>query len=70
MDALSHEVVEFGERAHLTTVLKQRHVDTVVSALALVGPGEWTVEENLLHAAIKAGARRFAPSNFAGPVEQ
>jgi hypothetical protein len=69
-NTLTTEVVDFTNQEQLTSVFKKHHVDTVISALFLPNLGEWKVEENLLNAAIEAGVRRFAPSNFAGPVEE
>jgi hypothetical protein len=69
-NTLSIDIIDFVHQDAITTALKKRHVDTVISILFLVGPDEWKIEQNLLNAAVAAGARRFAPSNFAGPVEE
>jgi hypothetical protein len=67
---LQPELIDFHSREQLRVVFKKHNVDTVISALKLQGGDEWKVEVNLLWAAIDAGARRFSPSNYAGPIEK
>jgi hypothetical protein len=70
LSTLYAEVVDFTSSMSLATVFKKHHVDTIISSLALVGADEWKTEDNMLKAGIDAGVKRFAPSNFAGPVER
>ncbi|RHZ60623.1 hypothetical protein CDV55_105778 [Aspergillus turcosus] len=55
--------VDYTSHASLVTALKD--IDTVLSVVLIPGPESITYQLNLLHAAIDAGCRRFAPSEFA-----
>jgi hypothetical protein len=66
--ALVAAPTDFSSHAALKGVFVTHDVDTVISALGLYGE-DWRVEENLLWAAVDAGARRFAPSSWEAPVE-
>ncbi|KAF7155101.1 hypothetical protein CNMCM5623_005309 [Aspergillus felis] len=55
--------VNYTSHTSLVTALKD--IDTVLSVMLIPGPESTTYHLNLLHAAIEAGCRRFAPSEFA-----
>jgi uncharacterized protein YbjT (DUF2867 family) len=51
--------------SHTSLVAALRDIDTVLSVVLIPGPESITYQLNLLNAAIEAGCRRFAPSEFA-----
>lgn len=51
--------------SHASLVAALKDIDTVLSVVLIPGPEFITYQLNLLNAAIDAGCRRFAPSEFA-----
>lgn len=51
--------------SHESLVAALQDIDTVLSVVLIPGPESITYQLNLLNAAIEAGCRRFAPSEFA-----
>ncbi|KAF7125971.1 hypothetical protein CNMCM5793_002330 [Aspergillus hiratsukae] len=51
--------------SHTSLVAALKDIDTVLSVVLIPGPASITYQLNLLNAAIDAGCRRFAPSEFA-----
>jgi uncharacterized protein YbjT (DUF2867 family) len=62
-EGIETRYVDYASHASLVAALKD--IDTVLSVVLIPGPESITYQLNLLNAAIDAGCRRFAPSEFA-----
>lgn len=63
-------VVSLADRDQLAQTLREHGVDTLLSCIFTFGDDFEAVEETLMQAAIAAGVRRYAPSNYSIPVSQ